>query len=91
MEEVQSPFEVDIDLDEFLRQSATVGSGAGEEAEVPPEGNGQQTGDEWGDENDEKELLALKRILDEIGSGDDDVSQVWSQTQCPFTHTFWYT
>ena len=87
MEEV---FEVDIDLDEFLRQSATVGSGAGE-AEVPPEGNGQQNGEEWGDENDEKELLALKRILDEIGSGDDDVSQVWSQAQNPFIHTFWNT
>ena len=90
MEEVQSPFEVDIDLDEFLRESATVGGGAGE-AEVPPEGNGQQTGDEWGDENDEKELLALKRILDEIGSGDDDVSQVWSHTQFSFIHTFWNT
>ena len=90
MEEVQSPFEVDIDLDEFLLQSATVGSGAGE-AEVPPEGNGQQTGEEWGDENDEKELLALKRILDEIGSGDDDVSQVWSHAQFSFIHTFWNT
>ena len=90
MEEVQSPFEVDIDLDEFLLQSPTVASGAGE-AEVPPEGKSKQSGEEWGDENDEKELLALKRILDEIGSGDDDVSQVWSQAQNPFIHTFWNT
>ena len=71
MEEVQSPFEVDIDLDEFLLQSATVESGAGE-AEVHPQTHGQQTGEEWGDENDERELLALKRILEEIGSGEDE-------------------